>query len=75
MFKTPQFWLDKKSLISLTLLPLSYLYKIGFWIKRIFVKTQKVDLPIICIGNIIAGGAGKTPLALFLGEFFKENNI
>ena len=67
MFKTPQFWLCKKSFISLILLPLSYLYKIGFWIKRAFVKTQKVDLPIICIGNIIAGGAGKTPLALFLG--------
>ena len=75
MFKTPQFWLCKKSFISLILLPLSYLYKIGFWIKRAFVKTQKVDLPIICIGNIIAGGAGKTPLALFLGEFFKENNV
>jgi tetraacyldisaccharide 4'-kinase len=75
MFKTPQFWLYKKSLISLILLPLSFLYKIGFLLKKTFVKTQKVELPIICIGNIIAGGAGKTPVALALGEFFKENNI
>ena len=75
MFKTPQFWLYKKSFLSLILLPLSHLYKMGFLIKKTFVKTQKVDLPIICIGNIIAGGAGKTPLAIFLGEFFKENNV
>ena len=75
MVKTPQFWLHKKSLISLILLPLSQLYKIGFLLKKNLVKTQKVDLPIICIGNIIAGGAGKTPLALALGEFFKENNF
>jgi tetraacyldisaccharide 4'-kinase len=75
MFKTPQFWLHKKSSISLILLPLSLFYKIGFLFKKNFVTTQKVDLPIICIGNIIAGGAGKTPLALALGEFFKENNF
>jgi tetraacyldisaccharide 4'-kinase len=75
MFKTPQFWLQKKSFISLILLPLSLLYKIGFLLKKNLVKTQKVDLPIICIGNIIAGGAGKTPVALALGEIFKENNF
>jgi tetraacyldisaccharide 4'-kinase len=75
MFKTPQFWLQKKSFISLILLPLSLLYKIGFLLKKNFIKTQKVDLPIICIGNIIAGGAGKTPVALALGEIFKENNF
>jgi tetraacyldisaccharide 4'-kinase len=75
MFKTPQFWLQKNSLISLILLPLSLLYKIGFLLKKNLVKTQKVDLPIICIGNIIAGGAGKTPVALALGEIFKQNNF
>lgn len=75
MFKTPQFWLQKNSLISLILLPLSLFYKIGFLLKKNLVKKQKVDLPIICIGNIIAGGAGKTPVALALGEIFKQNNF
>ena len=75
MFKTPQFWLQKNSLISLILLPLSLFYKIGFLLKKNLVTTQKVDLPIICIGNIIAGGAGKTPVALALGEIFKQNNF
>ena len=75
MLKTPKFWLQKNSLTSLILLPLSLFYKLGFFIKKILVKTQKVDLPIICIGNIIAGGAGKTPVALALGEFLKKNNF
>lgn len=75
MLKTPQFWLQKNSLISLILLPFCLIYKVGFLLKKILVKTKKVDLPIICIGNIIAGGSGKTPVALALGDFLKKNNF
>ena len=31
------------------------------------------NLPIICIGNIVVGGAGKTPGALKLGTLLKKN--
>ena len=75
MLKTPQFWLQKNSLISLILLPFCLIYKVGFLLKKFLVKTQKVNLPIICIGNIIAGGSGKTPVALALGDFLKKNNF
>jgi tetraacyldisaccharide 4'-kinase len=41
-----------------------YLYKNGF------IKTVKIKVPVLVIGNITLGGTGKTPLALDLIEKF-----
>jgi tetraacyldisaccharide 4'-kinase len=30
------------------------------------------SIPVLCIGGITAGGAGKTPLALYIGEWMKS---
>ncbi len=74
MFKTPQFW-QNKNLISFILLPFSLVYKFIFFIKQKCSKPLIVKIPTICIGNISAGGAGKTPFALKLGKILIENNI
>ena len=31
-------------------------------------KPVKSDIPVICIGNLVVGGAGKTPVALKIGK-------
>jgi len=74
MFKTPQFWL-KLNWISLILLPLTLLYKLGFYLKKKITKTHFAKIPVICVGNITAGGSGKTPFAIALGQYFHEKNI
>jgi tetraacyldisaccharide 4'-kinase len=71
MFKTPEFW-AKKNLISYALLPFSLIYFLGFYLKKIFTKTTKISKPVICIGNIIAGGSGKTPTAIAIGKILHE---
>lgn len=73
MFSTPSFWYQRsKSFLSYLLLPFSYLYyHIGKW--RFYKKEPyKGKIPIICIGNVTAGGTGKTPMAIFMAQFLME---
>lgn len=74
MIKTPKFWL-KKNLISYALLPLSLLYLIGFYWCRFFARRNKISKPVICIGNLIAGGSGKTPTAIAIGKILHDMSI
>ena len=37
------------------------------------LSSTKVEVPVIVIGNITAGGTGKTPMTLFLSEWFTKN--
>ena len=74
MLKTPKFW-TKRNLISFALLPLSLLYFCGFFLIKIFSNPQKISKPVICIGNLIAGGSGKTPTAIAIGKILREMGV
>jgi len=71
MIRTPSFWI-KKNLISYLLLPLSAVYFLGLIIIRLTSKKKKISKPVICIGNLIAGGSGKTPTAIAIGKILQE---
>ncbi len=78
VLKTPKFWLGKTRtdwLISWSLLPFSWLYRFSFWLNCKLTKTKSVKIPVICVGNLIAGGAGKTPTALALGRILLDLGI
>lgn len=54
------------------LLPLSFIYGLGMKIRREFAKPVDMGLPIISVGNLIVGGAGKTPFVIALASRFKD---
>ena len=62
----PLFWKDKK-FVSHALRPAAAVY--GYFARRRnkAATPVKLPVPVICIGNVIAGGSGKTPVALALG--------
>ena len=69
--KTPTFW-TSPSFISQLLAPLGKLYALATSLRIKFGHTQKVNRPVICIGNITAGGTGKTPVAVSFAKLLQQ---
>lgn len=69
--KTPK-WFLKKSLVAYMLTPFSLFYQMGS--KTVFNIRKKREYvsrrPIICFGNILSGGVGKTPIVRNVAKFF-----
>ncbi len=73
--RTPSFWFQKRGIFSTLLTPVSWLYQIGHIIHQKFSGTPyQSSLPVICVGNAIAGGSGKTPTVITLAEILKAHN-
>ena len=69
MLKAPKFWYKKKNTFySSTLYPLSLIFRFGTKLRNILSIKKNAPIPIICIGNIVVGGAGKTPVSLKIGQ-------
>lgn len=72
--KAPHFW-KSKNIISTLLLPVSWLYYAISQMLYARITPVTLPIPIICVGNLTVGGAGKTPVALHIGELLKRKNI
>lgn len=61
---TPKFWY-KHSMTApaLFLTPASFLYGIALNIRNYVTSPAPSPVPVICVGNLTAGGSGKTPAA------------
>ena len=46
------------------LLPLSALYAAAAWLRRVVTRRVRVGAPVVVVGNLTAGGSGKTPVVV-----------
>ena len=70
--RAPRFWwFSKKSLPALLLSPCAAIYRTIVH-RRLKQKGEKVSIPVLCVGNFIVGGAGKTPTAIALKQILQE---
>lgn len=65
-----------RSVLAWLLLPLSVLYCMivvarRWAYRRGILKTQRLNVPVIIVGNITLGGTGKTPLVIWLTQFLR----
>ena len=62
----PKFWYKRNSFRSTLLVPLSWLYGGATMLRLYLGPHKKIDVPVICVGNINMGGTGKTPVVIDL---------
>jgi tetraacyldisaccharide 4'-kinase len=60
--------------------PFAVLYGLGVWFRnRLFdfgvLPSKQFDVPIICVGNLEAGGTGKSPVVLYILKLLSENGL
>jgi len=73
--RAPAFWYKRRrTLTSLVLSPLGWLYGMGGRFRDVVTPGHKARLPVICVGNFVAGGAGKTPVALAIAALLQRNH-
>lgn len=66
--RAPGFWwAQSPSVLASLLRPIGLVYG-AIAGRRMGRKGERANLPIVCIGNFTAGGAGKTPTALAIAE-------
>jgi tetraacyldisaccharide 4'-kinase len=73
--EAPPFWWEKPDWRSLALSPLSLAYRLvaGRQLRR--ARRQKIDAPVLCIGNFTVGGSGKTPVAMALADQARRRGL
>ncbi len=73
--EAPPFWWKKNSWQGYVLSPISYIYG-RIAAKRMDVEASaRVEVPIICVGNFVVGGAGKTPTVHMLAKFARTQGF
>ena len=77
-FSIQRIWYQQNHPLSWALRPLSAVYGAVSAARRYayrsgWLKSHRVPVPVIIVGNIVAGGSGKTPLVLYLCELLRRS--
>ncbi len=69
--KAPLFWQGgRRSLLGPLLTPASWVWQGVARARRAHARPWRAPVPVICVGNLTAGGAGKTPTVAVLARWF-----
>ncbi|MDA7947323.1 MAG: tetraacyldisaccharide 4'-kinase [Hyphomicrobiaceae bacterium] len=73
--EAPSWWYAKKGLQPLLLAPAAFLWDLATRLRWHFTRPARSKLPVICIGNLTVGGAGKTPAAIAIAQLLIKDRI
>ncbi|MFN8928795.1 MAG: tetraacyldisaccharide 4'-kinase, partial [Alphaproteobacteria bacterium] len=67
------FW-KTRGFLAQILRPVAAIYAVGTLIDRMLTTPKHAGIPVISVGNVTAGGAGKTPTTLALAKLLAEHS-
>ena len=74
--RAPEFWHAQggpiAGLAAGLLAPLGAAWDAAGRLRRAVARPYRAPVPVVCVGNLVAGGAGKTPVALALAAMLAE---
>jgi tetraacyldisaccharide 4'-kinase len=71
----PRFWERPAGLAAGLLSPIGATWDAVGRLRRALVRPYRAPIPVICVGNLVVGGAGKTPVVAALGAWLTEQGI
>ncbi len=68
--RAPDFW-NREDWRARALSPLGWLYGTSVAWKALHAKPHRSEAGVICVGNLTAGGSGKTPIAIAVADMLR----
>jgi tetraacyldisaccharide 4'-kinase len=68
--RAPEFW-TQSGLVPTLLEPLATLYAAAGATRAMLTTPFRASVPVLCVGNLVAGGSGKTPVVLSLARLLQ----
>lgn len=66
--RAPDHWQSPNHWLARVLTPVASLYASVTRARASMVVPQRASIPVVCVGNITAGGSGKTPVAIAIAK-------
>src|SRR5437762_5514116 len=73
--RAPEFWHEPPGLAAGLLAPAGAAWDLAGRLRRAVARPYRAPVPVLCVGNLVAGGSGKTPVTLSLARLFAERGI
>src|ERR1044072_1061331 len=73
--RTPEFWDAPPGLAAGLLAPLGAIWNGAGALRRPVLRSSRAPVPVFCVGNLVAGGSGKSPVVLSLVEFIAGSGV
>src|SRR4030088_3245480 len=73
--RAPEFWHEPPGLAAGLLAPVGAAWDIASRLRRAVARPYRAPVPFLCVGTLVAGGSGKTPIVLTLAGLFQERGI
>ena len=71
----PPFWERPAGLVADLLSPIGAVWDAAGRLHRALARPYCAPIPVVCVGNLVVGGAGKTPVVMALGAWLAQRGV